>query len=181
MCIGLAAQAANCGPQTGASNCADRGRLLGASDVQALDEFALRTCSDSCCLAVVGCCAGAERHRTGTGCPVRSTRRNLYRVPSLAARASAHWSLRMRRQDPVATPISPLQAGLLGSWLVNAVVLAIVNALTLTTIVSSGHHLGESAFKYIVVLFVWGWSLGAGIAGWGIAVMLRDRRQARGS
>ena len=92
-----------------------------------------------------------------------------------------HWSLRKRRQDPVATPISPLQAGLLGSWLVNAAVLAIVNALTLTAIVSSGRHLGESAFIYIVVLFAWGWSVGAGIAGWGIAVILRDRRQARGS
>jgi hypothetical protein len=92
-----------------------------------------------------------------------------------------HWSLWKRRQDPSATPISPLQAGLLGSWLVNTVVLATVNALSLASIVLSGRHLGESAFIYIVVLFGWGWSAGAAVAGWGIAAILRDRRQARGS
>jgi hypothetical protein len=101
--------------------------------------------------------------------------------PVLLVGLLLHWSLRKRRQDPVATPISPLQAGLLGSWFVNAVVLATVNALSLATIVLSGRHLGESALIYIVVLIGWGWSVGAGVAGWGIAVILRDRRQARGS
>ena len=101
--------------------------------------------------------------------------------PVLLLGVLLHWSLRKRRQDPSATPISPLQAGLLGSWLVNAAVLATVNALALASIVLSGRHLGESAFIYIVVLFGWGWSAGAAVAGWGIAVILRDRRQARGS
>jgi hypothetical protein len=92
-----------------------------------------------------------------------------------------HLSLRKRRQDPIPPPLSPLQAGLLGTWLANAAVLAIINALALMSIVSSGRHIGEGGLIYIVVLFTWGLSIGAGVAGWGIAVILRDRRQARSS
>lgn len=91
------------------------------------------------------------------------------------------WSRRERRNDPVETRISPLQAGLLGAWLFNAGVLGIVNALSLATIVGTERHLGESAFIYVAVLFSWLLSAGAGVAGWGIAVILRDRREARGS
>ena len=88
---------------------------------------------------------------------------------------------RRQRNDPVETRISPLQAGLLGAWLFNAGVLGIVNALSLATIVGTGRHLGASAFIYVAVMFSWLLSAGAGVAGWGIAVILRDRREARGS
>lgn len=101
--------------------------------------------------------------------------------PVLLLGLALHWSLRKRRQDPVPPPLSPLQAGFLGTWLANAVVLAIINTLALMSIVSSGRHLGEGGLIYIVVLFAWGLSIGAGVAGWGIAVILRDRRQARSS
>lgn len=105
----------------------------------------------------------------------------LLALPVLLLGLLLHWSLRKRRQDPVPPWLSPLQAGFLGTWLVNAVVLAIINTLALMSIVTSGHHIGEGALIYIVVVFAWGLSIGAGVAGWGIAVILRDRRQARGS
>lgn len=91
------------------------------------------------------------------------------------------WSRRQREKDPVETRISPLQAGLLGAWLLNAAVLGIINALSLAAIVVSGRHLGASAFIYVAVGFSWLLSAGAGVAGWGIAVILRDRREAQGS
>lgn len=92
-----------------------------------------------------------------------------------------HWSLRKRRQDPVPPLLSPLQAGLLGTWLTNAVVLASINTLALMSIVGSGRHIGAGGLIYIAVLFAWGLSLGVGVAAWGIAVILRDRREARNS
>lgn len=105
----------------------------------------------------------------------------FFAFPVLLLGLVLHWSLRKRGQDPVTTPLSPLQAGFLGTWLANAIVLGIINALSLITIVNSGRHIGESALIYIVVWVTWGLSIGAGVAGWGIAVILRDRRQARSS
>jgi hypothetical protein len=100
-------------------------------------------------------------------------------LPVLLLGLFLHTSLLKRRHDSAPTSLSPLQAGFLGSWLVNAVVLGSINTLALMSIVSSGRHIGESALIYIAVVFAWGLSIGAGVAGWGIAVILRDRRQAR--
>ena len=90
------------------------------------------------------------------------------------------WLLRKHGQDAVATSSSPLRAGLLSIWFLNAVVLAIVNAFLLTGIVASGRHLGEGALIYVVVLFPWGLSVLMGIAV-GIGLILRGRRRARGA
>jgi hypothetical protein len=73
--------------------------------------------------------------------------------PVLLLALVLYWSLRKRRQDPVPPPLSPLQAGLLGAWLANAVVLAIINTLALMSIVTSGDHIGEGGLIYLVVLF----------------------------